>query len=349
MITEPVPVSPQDTPKPRRSRLSARPLNHLFSLTRQWWKIAGGFRDRHAATTAGGDSRRLTGCRRLGGGAIGPGLSGRMAGSCASGCNFWPGALVAIRRSDHPQRLRLVRGQRSRSALYVRRRLGCLPAADANRTGYLVWPRVQCLTGAAVHRRAPRLDRDRVQARPLPSRPMGAPHVAVAGAARRAARARSSQTAAVAAIRAAATAIKVICQLVMPPAVTTAGGRRLIWRVVGDIVHRCPCGRHDGRRGQQGAGDRGQGCGEPAQARGSRSRGAARMRFPAGKVCGHDRLLPVRNWPGVRPHRQVRAGRRRAGQGPDYPFPAAARPGVGLPTRPGRACWPAAGSRPARR
>ena len=66
-------------------------LNHLFSLTCQWWKIAGGFRDRHVATTAGGDSRRLAGCRRLGAGAIGPGLSGRMAGSCASGCNFWPG------------------------------------------------------------------------------------------------------------------------------------------------------------------------------------------------------------------------------------------------------------------
>ena len=198
-------------------------LNHLFSLTRQWWKIAGGFRDRHAATTAGGDSRRLTGCRRLGGGAIGPGLSGRMAGSCASGCNFWPGALVAIRRSDHPQRLRLVRGQRSRSALYVRRRLGCLPAADANRTGYLVWPRVQCLTGAACTggRRA-RTVIGSGRGRCLPGR--CPPHVVVAWAARRAARARSSQTAAVAAIRAAASAITVICQLVMPPAVTPPAG-----------------------------------------------------------------------------------------------------------------------------
>ena len=49
--------------------------------------------------------------------------------------------------------------------------------------------------------------------------------VVIAGAGRRAARARSSRTAAVAATRAAPSAIKVICQPGMPPAVTapTAG------------------------------------------------------------------------------------------------------------------------------
>jgi integrase/recombinase XerC len=33
MITEPVPVSPHDTPKPRRSHLSARPLRHTSAMS----------------------------------------------------------------------------------------------------------------------------------------------------------------------------------------------------------------------------------------------------------------------------------------------------------------------------
>ena len=48
-----------------------------------------------------------------------------------------------------------------------------------------------------------------------------APHVVAAEAARRAARARSSHTAAVAATRAEPSAIRVICQPGMPPAATT--------------------------------------------------------------------------------------------------------------------------------
>jgi len=37
MITEPVPVSPQDTPKPRRSRQSARSLRIKAALARRRW------------------------------------------------------------------------------------------------------------------------------------------------------------------------------------------------------------------------------------------------------------------------------------------------------------------------
>ena len=96
--------------------------------------------------------------------------------------------------------------------------------------------------------------------------------------------------------------------------------RRLIRAVVGDIAHRRPGGRHDARRGQQDAGDRGQGRGDAAQPRGCLSRGGARMRFPAGTVCGHDGLLPVRDGPAIAALTGSLAQHGRAGAGAGLPL-----------------------------
>jgi 1-acyl-sn-glycerol-3-phosphate acyltransferase len=49
MITGPVPVPPQDTPKPRRSRQSARALNHRSVL--DVFYLLAPRRDPHCLTT----------------------------------------------------------------------------------------------------------------------------------------------------------------------------------------------------------------------------------------------------------------------------------------------------------
>jgi hypothetical protein len=76
MITEPVPVSPQDTPKPRRSRQSARSL--MFILSR-----AGGRAGRITCPATDGTGRLLPGGQ-------GSGSPRRSCSARAARCSRWP-------------------------------------------------------------------------------------------------------------------------------------------------------------------------------------------------------------------------------------------------------------------
>lgn len=107
---------------------------------------------------------------------------------------------------------------------------------------------------------------------------------------RRVASARSKTTAAVAATRAAPTAIKVICQPAMPPANTgtVAGGTSGPPGGMGMLAEAAGTMAAEASRAQVRAA---RGRGGPAQVRGGLPGCGARMRSPEGAMCGHDHLL----------------------------------------------------------
>ena len=247
----------------------------------------------------------------------------------------------ALRRSDlgelNPQPGPMTFSYRSRSAYvnnpdrrYGRRRMRFQSTMNAARTGYLVCLRVARLTGATCTggRRA------WAWTGPGAATVVTAgwtPRVVVAVAARRAARARSSKDSRGGRDHGGAERDQGDLPARHAARSGHAAGWRLIWPVIGDsfTAHAVGMMAADDSRVQMTAA---RAAASPAQSRGRQSRGSTRMRSPAGKVCGHDGLLPVQKGSALAAltGRFAQAGGGRAGAG--LPLSTRRRrPRVGLP------------------